>query len=81
VNRKDAAGQPSSSAVCGELNDRLPRYLIHDHDRKSAAHGDALLGDARSKAIRLPVQSPNLNAYAQDDLNAWLGRETQVHEG
>ena len=47
------------------LNDQLPRYLIHDRDSKSAAHGDALLGDVGSRAIRLPLRSPNLNAYAE----------------
>jgi transposase InsO family protein len=47
------------------LNDPLPRYVIHDRDSKFTAHGDALLGDVGSKVIRLPVQSPNLNAYAE----------------
>jgi putative transposase len=38
---------------------------LHDRDSKFTAHGDALLGDAGSKAIRLPVRSPNLNADAE----------------
>ena len=47
------------------VDDEPPRYLIHDRDSKFTAHADALLGDAGSKVIRLPVQSPNLNAYAE----------------
>ena len=31
----------------------------------SGAQRDALLGDVGSKVIRLPVQPPNLNAYAE----------------
>jgi putative transposase len=47
------------------LDDQPPRYLLHDRDSKFTAHGDALLGDVGSKVIRLPVRSPNLNAYAE----------------
>jgi putative transposase len=43
----------------------LPRYLLHDRDSKFTAHADNLLSDVGSKVIRLPVQSPNLNAYAE----------------
>jgi transposase InsO family protein len=34
-------------------------------DEEFTAHGDALLGDAGVRVIRLPVRSPNLNAYAE----------------
>ena len=47
------------------LDGKPPRYLLHDRDSKFTAHGDALLGDAGSNVIRLPVRSPNLNAYAE----------------
>ena len=47
------------------LDDELPRYLLHDRDSKFTAHGDTPLGGVGSKAIRLPVRSPNLNAYAE----------------
>jgi transposase InsO family protein len=47
------------------LDDDPPRYLLHDRDSKFTAYGDALLGAVGSKVIRLPVRSPNLNAYAK----------------
>jgi transposase InsO family protein len=47
------------------LDEEPPRYLLHDRDSKFTAHGDALLGEVGSKVIRLPVRSPNLNAYAE----------------
>jgi putative transposase len=49
----------------GLLDDEPPRYLLHDRDSKFTAHSDALLADVGSKVIRLPVRSPNLNAYAE----------------
>jgi len=47
------------------LDDQPPRYLLHDRDSKFTVYGDALLGEAGSKVIRLPVRSPNLNAHAE----------------
>ena len=47
------------------VNDDLPRYLIHDRDRKHTLHADSLLEDVGTKVIRLPVRSPDLNAYAE----------------
>ena len=47
------------------VNDDLPRYLIHDRDSKYTLHADSLLEDAGTKVIRLPVRSPDLNAYAE----------------
>ena len=47
------------------INDDLPRYLIHDRDSKYTLHADSLLENAGTKVIRLPVRSPDLNAYAE----------------
>jgi transposase InsO family protein len=47
------------------LDDEPPRSLLHDRDSKFTAHGDALLADVGGNVIRLPVQSPNLNAYGE----------------
>ena len=41
------------------------RYLIHDRDTKFTAQFDRVLRDAGVKPIRLPPQSPNLNAHAE----------------
>jgi putative transposase len=43
------------------VNDDLPRYLIHDRDRKYARHADTPLEGAGTKVIPLPVRSPDLN--------------------
>jgi len=47
------------------LDDEPPHYLLHDRDSKFTAHRDALLGNVGTNVIRLPVNSPNLNAYAE----------------
>ncbi|HUW12600.1 MAG TPA: integrase core domain-containing protein [Anaerolineae bacterium] len=47
------------------VNDELPRYLIQDRDSKYTLHADSLLEGAGTKVIRLPVRSPDLNAYAE----------------
>lgn len=47
------------------IDEEPPRYLLHDRDSKLTTHEDALLGEVGSKVIRLPVRSPNLNAYAE----------------
>jgi transposase InsO family protein len=47
------------------VNDELPRYLIHDRDSKYTRRADSLLEDVGTKVIRLPVRSPDLNAYAE----------------
>ena len=47
------------------VNDNLPRYPIHDRDGKYTQYADSLLEGAGTKAIRLPVRSPDLNAYAE----------------
>ena len=47
------------------VNDDVPRYLIHDRDSKYTQYADSLLEGAGTKAIRLPVRSPDLNAYAE----------------
>jgi len=41
------------------------RYLIHDRDTKFTVQFDRILRDAGVKPIRLPPQSPNLNAHAE----------------
>jgi transposase InsO family protein len=47
------------------VSDDLPRYLIHDRDRKYTQYADSLLEGAGTKVIRLPVRSPDLNGYAE----------------
>jgi putative transposase len=39
--------------------------LIHDRDAKFTAHFDRLLNESGIKTVKLPPQSPNLNAYAE----------------
>ncbi|NJN47864.1 MAG: transposase family protein [Candidatus Competibacteraceae bacterium] len=41
------------------------RYLIHDRDAKSTAQFDRIMREADVKPVRLPPQSPNLNAHAE----------------
>lgn len=41
------------------------RYLLHDHDSKYCASFRELIEAEKVKAIALPPQSPNLNAYAE----------------
>ncbi|MDD5598284.1 MAG: integrase core domain-containing protein [Victivallaceae bacterium] len=41
------------------------RYLIHDRDAKYTAQFDEIMKSAGVKPIRLPPQSPNLNAYCE----------------
>ena len=45
------------------------RYILLDRDRKYTAKFDAILKSEGIKPVRLPVQAPNLNAYAE----SWLG--------
>jgi len=47
------------------VSDDLPRYLIHDRDRKYTRRPDSLLEVGGTKVIRLPVRSPDLNGYAE----------------
>jgi transposase InsO family protein len=47
------------------VSDDLPRYLIHDRDSKYTRYADSLLEDAGTTVIRLPMRSPDLNAYAE----------------
>jgi putative transposase len=47
------------------VSDDLPRYLIHDRDSKYTRHADSLMEDVGTEVIRLPVRSPDLNAYAE----------------
>ena len=41
------------------------RYLIHDRDRKYTCSFDDILESVGLWPVRLPPQSPNLNAYAE----------------
>jgi len=41
------------------------RYLIHDRDAKYTASFEAMLESAGIEPVRLPPQSPNLNAFAE----------------
>ena len=47
----------------GELIDA--KYLIHDRDEKYTLRFDNMLKSAGVKPIRLPPQSPNLNAFCE----------------
>jgi transposase InsO family protein len=47
------------------VSNDLPRYLIHDRDSKYTLQADSLLEEAGTKVIRLPVRSPDLNAYVE----------------
>jgi transposase InsO family protein len=51
------------TGVTAELNNA--RYLIHDRDAKFTEGFDQILESAGIEAIKLPPQSPNLNAYAE----------------
>ena len=41
------------------------RYLIHDRDGKYSPAFDKIITDKGTKVIKLPAQSPNLNAFAE----------------
>ena len=41
------------------------RYLIHDRDTKSTKSFQAILESGQVKPLKLPVRSPNLNAFAE----------------
>ncbi|MDA2926862.1 hypothetical protein MYX78_06455 [Acidobacteria bacterium AH-259-G07] len=41
------------------------RFLIMDRDRKFSQEFRNLLKDAGTEIVRLPVRSPNLNAFAE----------------
>jgi transposase InsO family protein len=45
--------------LCGK------KYLIHDRDALYTKEFLSILADARVRSIKLPPQSPNLNAYAE----------------
>jgi putative transposase len=48
---------------CGALGDC--RYLLHDRDTKYTASFLAIIKSGHVKTLRLPVRSPNLNAYSE----------------
>jgi putative transposase len=54
-----------------DLDDRsqLPRFLIHDRDRKFSRAFDATLRSEGIEIVRTPIQAPNANAYAE----RWVG--------
>ena len=55
-----AAGPLATAQQFRNLNvvaHELAGYLLHDRDAKFTAPGDALLGEAGAKVIRLTVQS------------------------
>jgi len=47
----------------GELESA--KYLIHDRDTKYTTQFDEIMKSSGIKPIKLPVRSPNLNAYAE----------------
>src|SRR3954462_11770216 len=57
------SGRNVTDAVDGILNGK--RYLIHDRDPLFTTEFQCLLASISVNAIKLPPQSPNLNAYAE----------------
>ena len=41
------------------------RMLLHDRDSKYTVYFDRVLNETGVKTIKLPTESPNLNAYAE----------------
>jgi transposase InsO family protein len=56
-------GRNATDAVDGILNGK--RYLIHDRDPLFTAEFRSLLESIGVTSVKLPPQSPNLNAYAE----------------
>jgi putative transposase len=56
-------GRRITDAVDGILNGK--RYLIHDRDSMFTTEFRSLLAGAGVQAVKLPPQSPNLNAFAE----------------
>jgi transposase InsO family protein len=56
-------GRHVTDAVDGILDGK--RFLIHDRDPLFTAEFQGLLVSAGVKCVKLPPQSPNLNAYAE----------------
>jgi putative transposase len=56
-------GRQVTDAVDGILDGK--RFLIHDRDPLFTAEFQDMLASAGVKCVKLPPQSPNLNAYAE----------------
>ena len=56
-------GRNATDAIDGILNGK--RYLIHDRDPLFTTEFQCILASIGVNAIKLPPQSPNLNAYAE----------------
>ncbi|HWC16440.1 MAG TPA: integrase core domain-containing protein [Terriglobales bacterium] len=56
-------GRNVSDPVDGILTGK--RYLIHDRDPLFTAEFQSLIANVGVKAVKLPPQSPNLNAHAE----------------
>jgi putative transposase len=56
-------GRNVTDAVDGILKGK--RYLIHDRDSLFTAEFQSLLASVGVTSVKLPPQSPNLNAYAE----------------
>src|SRR3954451_11970315 len=56
-------GRRVTDAVDGILQGK--RYLIHDRDPLFTAEFQSILATVGVKSVKLPPQSPNLNAYAE----------------
>jgi transposase InsO family protein len=56
-------GRNATDAVDGILNGK--RYLIHDRDPLFTAEFQRILSTVGVTSVKLPPQSPNLNAYAE----------------
>jgi len=56
-------GRNVTDAVDGILNGK--RYLIHDRDPLFTAEFQSILAGVGVRSVKLPPESPNLNAYAE----------------
>jgi len=59
----EQAARNATMEETGFLN--ASKYLIHDRDTKYCAKFKQIIEDTDLKTIKLPVRSPNLNAYAE----------------
>ena len=57
--------QMARNATDEEGGLRPVRYVLHDRDAKFCVSFDTLLKAAGVNALKLPAQSPNLNAFAE----------------
>jgi len=67
-------GRNMTDAIDGALSGK--RYLILDRDTKYSVAFRKVIGESGTAVIRLPLRSPNLNAFAERFLGARSKRNT-----